>query len=63
MCFIIYRDRKKEFRWSLHARNGKKVGDSAEGYKRKSQVTKMIAKIMLGPHEIREAEDHSHNRR
>lgn len=34
--FKVYKDKKGEWRWSLIARNGKKVADSAEGYKRKS---------------------------
>jgi uncharacterized protein YegP (UPF0339 family) len=30
----IYKDRKKEWRWSLIAKNGRILADSAEGYKR-----------------------------
>ena len=33
--FELYRDRKKEVRWRLRARNGKVIADSAEGYKTK----------------------------
>ncbi len=63
MTFILYRDRKKEFRWSMHARNGRKTGDSSEGYKRRSHCLRMIEKIIMGPHTIVEDENHSHNRR
>lgn len=47
MKFIIYKDRKGEYRWTLEARNGKKIADSAEGYKRKAQVVKMVSKITV----------------
>jgi uncharacterized protein YegP (UPF0339 family) len=47
MKFIIYKDRKGEYRWTLEARNGKKIADSAEGYKRKTQVVKMVSKITV----------------
>ncbi len=52
MKFRIFKDRKKEWRWTLHARNGKKIATAGEGYKRRTQCTKMIAKIILGPHKI-----------
>jgi len=52
MKFVIYRDKKREFRWQLLARNGRIIADSAESYKRKSQVAKMITKIIMGPHKI-----------
>jgi len=29
--FVIYKDKKGEWRWQLRARNGKIVADSAEG--------------------------------
>lgn len=45
MKFIIYLDRKKEYRWRLVARNGKKIADSGEGYKRKLSCQKMIVKF------------------
>lgn len=47
MKFIIYKDIKGEYRWTLEARNGKKIADSAEGYKRKTQVVKMVNKITV----------------
>jgi uncharacterized protein YegP (UPF0339 family) len=52
MTFVIYKDKNKEYRWRLLARNKKIIGDSGEGYKRKSQVVKMIGKIIMGPHRI-----------
>lgn len=30
----VYKDRKGEWRWTLYARNGKKLANSGEGYKR-----------------------------
>ncbi len=48
MKFRIYRDKHKEFRWTLYAKNGRIIADSSEGYKRKHQVTKAIGKIVLG---------------
>ena len=53
MKFIIYRDRKKEWRWRLISK-GRVVADSGEGYKRRTQVTKMISRIILGPHKVEE---------
>ncbi len=48
MKFRIYKDKNKEHRWTLYARNGRIIADSSEGYKRKSAVSKAIAKIILG---------------
>lgn len=45
MKFIIYKDKKKEFRWRLLHRNGKIIADSGEGYKRKSAVRKGILNV------------------
>lgn len=47
MHFKIYRDRKKEWRWTLYARNGRKIADSAEGYKRIGKCRKEVEKIQL----------------
>jgi uncharacterized protein YegP (UPF0339 family) len=52
MTFLIYKDKGKEWRWTLRAKNGRKIADGGEGYKRKSQVVKMIGKIVMGPHRI-----------
>ncbi len=48
MKFHVYRDSKHEFRWRLVAKNGRIIADSGEGYKRKSQCTHAISRIMIG---------------
>jgi uncharacterized protein YegP (UPF0339 family) len=30
--FVLYRDARGEWRWSLYAPNSRKIADSAEGY-------------------------------
>lgn len=30
--FVLYRDARGEWRWTLYARNSRKIADSAEGY-------------------------------
>lgn len=30
--FVLYRDARGEWRWTLYAENGRKIADSAEGY-------------------------------
>jgi len=52
VTFIIYKDHRGEWRWTLRAKNGKKIADCGEGYKRRSQVKRMIEKIIIGPHAI-----------
>jgi len=52
MTFIIYKDHRNEWRWTLHAKNGKKIADCGEGYQRRGQVRKMIKKIIIGPHKV-----------
>jgi len=54
MTFVIFKDHRGEWRWSLRARNGRKVADSGEGYQRRGQAKKMVEKIIVGPHEIAE---------
>ncbi|PPU46812.1 hypothetical protein XarbCFBP7697_14260 [Xanthomonas arboricola] len=34
--FVVYKDAKGEWRWTLYAVNSKKIADSAEGYQRKA---------------------------
>lgn len=34
--FVVYKDVQGEWRWTLYAVNSKKIADSAEGYKNKS---------------------------
>ena len=45
MKFVIWKDSKGEWRWTLWARNGKKIGACGEGYKRRYQVLRMCARI------------------
>jgi len=47
MKFIVSKDRKGEFRWTLYASNGRKIAVSGEGYKRRSHANKMIRRIIL----------------
>lgn len=44
MKFEIYRDRskKREYRWRLKAKNGRKIANSGEGYRRKRDCERMI---------------------
>lgn len=48
MKFEMYRDNKKEWRWTLFARNGRIVADSGEGYKNRGHCKRMIQRIILG---------------
>ncbi len=48
MKFVIYRDKKGEWRWHLKARNGRIVAESGEGYKSKAHCRKMVKKIEMG---------------
>lgn len=41
----LYRDRKKEWRWTLYAANGRKVAATGEGYKRRAHAIKMITQL------------------
>lgn len=43
--FVIYKDKKKEYRWTSFASNGRKTGDSSEGYKRKSQCMRFPVRV------------------
>lgn len=45
MNIHIFKDSKKEFRWNLIARNGRKVACSGEGYKTKASLLKILSKI------------------
>jgi len=44
--FIIYCDKKKEWRWRLKAKNGRVLADSGEGYKRRAACERCIALVM-----------------
>lgn len=43
--FEIYRDKKREFRWRLKAPNGRIIAESGEGYKRKGNAGKSVARM------------------
>lgn len=43
---LIYRDHIGEWRWTLFARNGNKVADSAEGYMRRGACERAIDTIL-----------------
>lgn len=44
--FKVYQDKKKEYRWSLLASNGKIIADCAEGYERLSAANKAIVNVI-----------------
>ena len=46
MKFHIYKDKKKEWRWKLVARNKNILADSGEGYKDYSTCKRAIFSIM-----------------
>ena len=39
---LIYRDDKKQFRWTLIARNGRKLANGGEGYQRRRSLDQAI---------------------
>lgn len=43
--FVIYYDRKKEFRWKLVGSNGKKMAVSGESFKRRSTARQSIVNL------------------
>lgn len=45
MKFILFRDRRREWRWRLVGKNGRSVACSGEGYKRVSSAIKAIHRI------------------
>lgn len=44
----VYKDEKGEWRWTLIARNGRKVACSGEGYKNRAHCVRMVAKLFPG---------------
>ncbi|MCH8980319.1 MAG: DUF1508 domain-containing protein [Armatimonadetes bacterium] len=42
MHFAIYKDRAGEWRWTLYEANNRKIADSGEGYKNKSDCVAAI---------------------
>lgn len=46
--FVLYRDGAGEWRWTLYAANARKIADSAEGYKNKSDAihgARLVAQV------------------
>jgi uncharacterized protein YegP (UPF0339 family) len=41
----VYRDRRGEWRWTLFARNGKKLANSGEGYKRRAYCSGIARRL------------------
>jgi uncharacterized protein YegP (UPF0339 family) len=41
----IYRDRSRQWRWTLFAQNGRKLANSGEGYKRRSHCRRMVENL------------------
>lgn len=48
MKLIKYRDRKKEWRWRIVARNGRKLAHGGEGYKRQADMNKALRQLRQG---------------
>ncbi len=46
MKILYYKDKKKEWRWKMQAKNNKILADSAEGYKRRPACEKAAMKII-----------------
>ena len=44
--FVIYKDKKGEFRWKLVHTNGQTIADSGEGYKAKEGAKNGIKSVM-----------------
>lgn len=53
MKFVLYRDKQREFRWRLVARNGRVMADSGEGYKTRRGRNKAIHAIRIGVKSIK----------
>ena len=52
MKFVVYRDRQRDWRWRIQARNNRIVGDSAEGYRNKAHALAMVEAILKPPVQI-----------
>jgi uncharacterized protein YegP (UPF0339 family) len=49
--FVLYKDAKGEWRWTLYAVNAKKIADSAEGYKNRADCihgARLVAAVSTG---------------
>jgi uncharacterized protein len=45
MKFVVKRDKRREYRWRLLARNGRIIAVSGEGYKRRCDAVKGIHRV------------------
>ena len=45
MRFETYKDRRREWRWTLKAANGEPIADSAEGYKNRVDMMRIINRL------------------
>lgn len=45
MKVTIYKDRRGEWRWTLYARNGRKVACSGEGYTKRATCARMSRRL------------------
>ena len=48
MRLRFYRDRKKQWRWTLVAPNGRKLANAGEGYARRVDCERMARTILQG---------------
>jgi len=48
MKIEIYKDKKKEWRWRLKAKNGRIVAVCGEGYRNKQHCVRMTVKLFYG---------------
>jgi uncharacterized protein YegP (UPF0339 family) len=49
--FVVYRDSRGEWRWTLFAANSRKIADGAEGYVNKSDALSGIRLVAsIAPH-------------
>lgn len=47
MYYVVYRDQRNEWRWTFYSENHRKIADSAEGYKNKSDCEHGLHLIAL----------------
>jgi uncharacterized protein YegP (UPF0339 family) len=48
MKVLVFKDSKGEWRWTLKARNGRKIATCGEGYKNRAHCARMVAKLFPG---------------
>ena len=45
MTLTFYRDRSKQWRWTVKARNGRKIANAGEGYRRYVDCKRIAEKL------------------